>query len=759
MSSTFLGLNTAYTGLQAANAALNTTANNVSNAETKGYSRQVVTTQAAESIRAFTTFGCVGAGVETLAIERVRDNFYDEKYWNNNSKLGEYESKQYYMSSIENYYTDDSSIKGFGTIFNDYSNSLVELCKNPNDTTVKQQAIGQAENLTTYFRDMYTNLQKLQDDVNQEVKVFIDRINGISKEIAALNKQINVIEMNSGAMANQLRDERDLLVDELSEIISVEVEETPVIDSTDTSRDTGGTRYTIKLCGQLVVDGNNYKSLTCVPRQNYEAVNQTDIDGLYDVYFAGVKDWTPEEYHAKGDKLNLFAGSVGGKLGGLIAMRDGNNGEGFAGKVKSVDEANQVVTVEVNKDYLIDLSKLNLTTTGGIMRVGNTEYYFKDWKYTNDEATGTATYEFTLDTTMNKTNRVTEFAATMNLTAAVGPAIKYQGIPYYMSQMNEWVRKYASTANAIVRNGVLDDGTQGKNLYTGISATGEEYKFIAPINKTDAEPIEDGDGYYRLQLPDGKLDFSKGITISAPLGTVIHYSSSAEKAAELAKNASGKAIIVDSETQEIILTKEAYDAVISGADTMTVDDGVNPSVDNAEIKQADTIQENDGYQVINTGGKKSYKFTVGSDTDSYYKLTAGNFRVSENMIKDPASLATRSSQYTGADMNDVIMKLKDLGTNQDIDNGGMSFRGCSADQYLVCMMSDVALNAQRANEFTGNYKVLKNSIENQRLSVSGVDNDEEAVNLTKFKQQYNMASKMIQTLTEVYDRLILQTGV
>ena len=93
MSSTFLGLNTAYTGLQASNASLNTTANNIANVESEGYSRQQVQTQAAMPIRAFTTYGCVGAGVDTLAIERVRDIFYDEKYWENNSKLGEYEIK------------------------------------------------------------------------------------------------------------------------------------------------------------------------------------------------------------------------------------------------------------------------------------------------------------------------------------------------------------------------------------------------------------------------------------------------------------------------------------------------------------------------------------------------------------------------------------------------------------------------------------------------------------------------------------------
>lgn len=646
MSSTFLGLNTAYTGLQAANAALNTTANNVSNAETKGYSRQVVTTQAAESIRAFTTYGCVGAGVETLSIERVRDNFYDEKYWNNNSKLGEYNSKKYYMECIESYYTDDSSIKGFNTIFNDYTNSLNELCKNPNDTTVKQQAIGQAQNLTTYFGDMYTNLQKLQDDVNQEVKVYVDRVNGIAREIAALNKQINVIEMNSGAMANELRDERDLLIDELSEIVSVEVEETPVIDATDVNRDTGGTRYTVKICGQLIVDANDCKNLVCVPRANYQSVNQTDKDGLYDVYFSTGTKWTADDYNTKGDKLNLFAGSVSGKLGGLIAMRDGNNGENFTGKVVGVDEGAQKVTIEVEKDYLKDLSKLNLTTTGGIVKVGNKEYYFNDWTYNYDEATDKCTYEFQLDTAMNdkyEKGKITAFSATQKLTASVGPNIKYQGIPYYMSQMNEWVRKYAMTANNIVKEGVLDDGTPGCDLYTGEAPSGEEYKFSVPINKT-----------------------------SGGTGT---------------------------------------------------------------------------------------KYSVTNNDDSYYQLTAGNLKVAQNLVKDPALLATRSHQFTGADDNDVVLKLKDLGVNDDVTKGGMSFRGCSADQYLVCMMSDVALNTERAKDFTGNFTVLQNAIENQRLSISGVDNDEEAVNLTKFKQQYNLASKMIQTLSEVYDRLILQTGV
>jgi flagellar hook-associated protein 1 FlgK len=101
MPSTFTGLNISYTGLVAANAALNTTANNIANIETEGYSRQVVNQTAATAMRAFQSYGCVGAGVDTLGAERVRDIYYDEKYWNNSSKLGETDKKQYYCAIIE----------------------------------------------------------------------------------------------------------------------------------------------------------------------------------------------------------------------------------------------------------------------------------------------------------------------------------------------------------------------------------------------------------------------------------------------------------------------------------------------------------------------------------------------------------------------------------------------------------------------------------------------------------------------------------
>ena len=690
MSSTFLGLNTAYTGLQSSNASLNTTANNISNAETKGYSRQVVTTQAAEAIRSFTTYGCVGAGVETIAIERVRDNFYDQKYWNNQTKLGEYEAKQYYMQVLEQYYTDDDTVNGFTTVYEDFYKSVQELSKNAGDTTVRQQMIGQAGRLTTYFNDMYTNLQKMQSDINQEVKVQIDRINSVAEEIASLNKQINIIEMNTGAVANELRDQRDMLVDELAEIVDVEVTEVPIVDSNNEERTTGGNRFMVKICGQQLIDGKDYKTLTCVVRDVDNKVCQSDIDGLYDIYFSGGQDWTDKDYLRKGDALNIYGSASGGKLYGLMQMRDGNNGEGFEGEVVNTGAAYErniegkgyfdsdgsggyvynpagtgqydkldTVKVKVTADYLMDLNKLNLTQSGGVIQIASKNYYITgDWTFDYTEgqtdAAGKpyAEFTFTLDHDRNSGSTVMSSGSSV----FIGRSISYQGIPYYMSQMNEWVRMYSTATNNIYSEGITDQGTDGINFFNCEDNGGVAYTFGQP-----------GDAY--------------------------------------------------------------------------------------------------SYELTGTAG---HTISIKSTDPSYYMLTAGNFKVNEALIKDADLLATRKKVYStesggpysdglneGVSKDDIVSDIIDLKTNKN----RMEFRGCASDQYLVCVLSDVALNTNRANNFTNNYQYLQNSIQNQRLSVFGVDNDEEAVNLTKYQQQYNMASKMIQTLTEIYDRLILQTGV
>lgn len=628
MPSTFLGLNTSYTGLIASNAGLNTTANNISNIETEGYSRQQVNQTAAKALRTFTSYGCVGAGVDTLGAERVRDVFYDEKYWNNNSKLGEYDKKQYYAAQIENYLQDtkgSNAVKGFTTIFDAYTDALESLSTHTGDSNYALTFIGQSGNLCEYFNILYNSFQKMQTDINDEIKIETDQINGIAQKISSLNKQINAIELDGTTVANELRDKRDLLIDQLSKIVDVDVSETPVVDNGSGFK-TGAMDYVVKIAGgQVLVDNYSYRSLVCTPRESQEKVNQNDVDGLYDI------SWTDT-----GDDLNIFGTSAGGELKGLFEMRDGNNGEAFHGKVVGVDPGTQEVRIQVTDDYLMDMSKCTLPLTDGTITVGGDEYCYSSWTYETG-ADGKGYYTFQLDENKNAQGIGTDKASRL---AQVGTQVNYQGIPYYLEQMNEWIRDYASAFNQIY-------GQDGSTNY---------------YETADNGSCEDG----------------------------IFFTGNNE------------------------ITGEQFKLAVD--------------LDSA---------------------------TYSSTQDGYFQLTAGNFNVLQALEKNPNLMATHTIDTSGVSNYDILDQLKNMAQDTDI----MQFRGCKASDFLVCLLGDAALNAESANSFQGIYQDIANTIQNNRISISGVDTDEEAANMITYQNAYNLSSKMISVLCEVYDKLIQETGV
>ncbi len=660
MPSQFFGLNIAYKGLLASNAAMNTTANNIANVQTDGYSRQRVVQQASQAIRVFQTYGCAGGGVDTLAIERVRDEFYDTKYWNNNANAGEYDIKQYYMRQIEAYFTDDKDNPGFKTIFDKMMiEGIQEWMKVPESTNTRKQFLGTVGQLTEYFNGLAGNMQKLQADVNAEIKVKVDEINSLASEIATLNKQINVVEL-SGTKANELRDRRSLLLDQLSLIVDVDVKEYPIVDPNQPDRETGAHRFVVKIAGgQKLVDGNEYNGLECKARSNYEKVNQTDIDGLYDVYWAD------------GQKFNLYNAVMGGNLQGLVQMRDGNNGEYFNGKVEEIgrteDDRHDTVTVSVTQNYLQDLNFCNLSDQGGIISLGNREYYYDSWTYQcsyDADGNKVCSYTFTLSDSTKNSQRLTNDR--VGKEASVGTKLNYQGVPYYMNQMNTWIRTFAQKFNDTLKGGYNSYNEPGCNLLTGDRAAEE-----------------------------GQFNF------------------------------------VD-EFRYDTFTYEVYQARVE------------------ELIQSGKTQEE---------AEKEAVMKVSSsarESDSYYQLTALNFQVSTAVENDPALLAHRRVKGDGVAQDDLLEKdLKAIASDKE----KMSFRGGTANEFLQCILEDVTLNTSRANTFQKNFSDISDIINTQRMSISGVDEDEEAVNLVKFQHAYNLSSKMIQVLTEVYDRLILETGV
>ena len=617
MASTFFGLDIAYTGVQAANAKLNTTANNIANVDTKGYTRQEATQVASDALRISQSYGMAGTGVTVTDINQVRNEFYDVKYWQAQTNLGQYDMKMYYMYQIEDYFTDKDTVEGFEPIFSAMFDSLEEVYKQAGTPSTKTQFIGAAGDLCEYFNAQATNLEKLQLGVNEEIKNKVDEINSIAEQIATLNKQINTIEVNH-LRANELRDKRNLLIDQLSKIVDVEVRETPIYTTPGGSEKSGIYTYEVSIAGgQILVQGYEYNTLECVARSAEEKVNQSDADGLFEIKWSNTMDF------------NLYGANLGGELKGLIEVRDGNNEEYFHGTTKGVkdnSDGTYTVTIEVpNKDYLTDMNKCTLPDSGQLTLV-NTKYKYSGFEF--DGTKNPPTYTFTIKPDAGQA------APTIfdGKEASVGTKIDYQGIPYYQEQMNEWVRIFAKAMNDIEKTAVDEEGNPAEVLFTAKDkVNGTEIKFTA-------------------DLADKK------------------YSS--------------------------------------------------------------------------------------SDSD-YYRLTAGNLSINNEMVKDASKFGTTVDIKKGGDAQDVTELLL---TVQD-DKNKVNFRGCSAKEFLQCITSDIALSANNAKTFTENYTNINKSVSQTRLSISGVDNDEEALHLVKFQEAYNLSAKVMQIMTEIYDRLILQTGV
>lgn len=618
MPSQFFGLNIAESGLRNSNAALNTTANNIANVQTEGYSRQQVDSQAANALRTFTTYGCAGAGVETMSIERIRDSFYDVKFWNNNSEYGQYASKAYFMKTMEDYLNDDGST-GFVSVFNNFYSCLEAITTNASSVSTKSQFVASAEALTDYFNGVFGNLQELQKDINLEIKECVDEINSISEQVATLSKQINVIEI-SGGTANDLRDKRDLLIDTLSEYIDVDVNEYPIKDSNDPTRVTGGTRYVVKVAaGQILVDASDYSELKYVARAAEEKINQTDADGLYRITWEN------------GNEFNLNNAAMNGRLRGLVELRDGNNATNFTGKVISFDSSdpsNQKVVVKTDAEYLkSSLTDSELPLKGQI-NIGDTLQYYKDWSF--DPATGEYTF------IMDETKTGGTIHAQIGAMAKTQDPLNYQGIPYYMTQFDSFLRSFLKAVNDTFCAGYNSAGEHGAVLFTCETAVGH-------------------------QLTQAELE------------------------------------------------------------------GGYPNPATSEL---------------------STKY-------GYYYMTAGNVCINKEMLENADLLGTRHDVAFGVEECDQVKKVISMLS----DKKQFNFRNAPANQMLEMILSDVALNASNANTNEKTFDGLKTSIDNQRTSISGVDEDEEAVSLVKYQNAYTLASKMIQTLTEIYDQLILNTGV
>ncbi len=213
------GFSIALSGIDAAQNALETIGNNMANAATEGYHCQKVDLKPAYSAQ---TGGVqIGGGVNFEGVSRSIDTLLEQQLVRQNSILEQLSQQLGTMQTVESSFGEFSGNGGLNSAIDNFFNSLQDLCSYSSDSVYQSQAVGSADAMATQFRMLSTTLSTLQDQLKQETDNAVGQINGLTSTIAQLNNNIERMEI-AGNDANNLLDQRDQCITELSKLIGIE---------------------------------------------------------------------------------------------------------------------------------------------------------------------------------------------------------------------------------------------------------------------------------------------------------------------------------------------------------------------------------------------------------------------------------------------------------------------------------------------------------------------------------------------------------
>lgn len=214
-------------GLTTSQNSLNTTAHNLSNISTTGYTRQ----QVLQGNRTYNTIGRsynsasqVGLGVSYSDVRSIRDSFLDQSYRTENGRSEFYSTGYTAISEMETLFGETEGT-AFQTALEDLQTAVSELQKDPSNATNQGLVVSKAASFIERSQAVYNGIAEYQDNINSQVKGEIDDINDYGSKIYDLNQQIKQIEAGGIEDANDLRDTRNELLDKLSGLAKISYDE------------------------------------------------------------------------------------------------------------------------------------------------------------------------------------------------------------------------------------------------------------------------------------------------------------------------------------------------------------------------------------------------------------------------------------------------------------------------------------------------------------------------------------------------------
>lgn len=266
MQSTFSGLNTMVNGIYTQRLGLNTVGHNISNSNTEGYSRQTAHAAATPSSEVYTLAGAsqVGNGSTVTSVIRARDIYADRQYWKENSTDGYYNGKANNYAKIESIF-NDSDNSGVQNAMEKFYQAWQDCSTTASSDTSRQNVINAGQNFAQSLQIAAKQTKEQIDSLYDDISLSVVKMNRLMGQVVELNKNIAGIEA-TGAHANDLRDQRDLIVDQLTSMTDITVYES------------ANGMYTLVSNGTTLVNGITKVDLKMSAPKNNTTYSLSDYD-------------------------------------------------------------------------------------------------------------------------------------------------------------------------------------------------------------------------------------------------------------------------------------------------------------------------------------------------------------------------------------------------------------------------------------------------------------------------------------------------
>jgi flagellar hook-associated protein 1 FlgK len=297
--STFATLNLANRALTAQQIGMDITGHNIANANTDGFTRQAAVLEASTPFTMSGTTrpqqpGQLGTGADVVNVKRFRDGFVDLQFRQEQQLLGQWTTARDSMAKIEQALNEPST-EGLSGALSRFWNSWSALANNPESQASRKALAENAQTVANQMNQLHRTLTNQQRDLDRDITLRVDDINNLTTRIARLNDQVIRI-VGAGDQPNDLKDERDLLIDQLSKLVNM----------TYVEGQNGG--VTINIAGRTVVYNTQSFALRVDQRDQQ---GNADPDGFVNVFFADPVDQTRAD---PGSPVNITSGQLAGDL-------------------------------------------------------------------------------------------------------------------------------------------------------------------------------------------------------------------------------------------------------------------------------------------------------------------------------------------------------------------------------------------------------------------------------------------------------------